>query len=561
MQDPKSAPGSTAATRPGRPAGGAATCLVTGASGYVGGRLVPELLAAGHRVRCLARSPDRLRQRPWADQVEIVRGDVTDAESLAPALADVEVAYYLVHALASGRDFEQTDRHAAHTFGAQARRAGVRRLVYLGGLTPAGVPEAHLSPHLRSRAEVGRILLDSGVPTVVLRAAVVLGSGSVSFEMLRHLTERLPVMVAPRWVRTRLQPIAVQDALRLLVGCAGLSPDVHGAFDIGGPEVVSYVDMMRRYAAVAGLPRRLVLTVPALTPGLSSHWIGLVTPVPAAIARPLTESLRHEMVCQEHELERYLPSPPGHPLGFDRAVALALQRVHGDGTTLRRSAAHPPGDPGDPLPTDPPWAGGSLCTDERTHTADVSPEALWQAIESLGGEHGRYPGPVAWSVRGWLDRLVGTVVPRRDRRAAHRPQVGDTLGSWQVEEVEPGRLLRLRTGLHLPGPAWLELRVDPAGDGAAQYRQRAVFHPRGLLGHLYWWSVAPFHPVVFDGMARAVVRAAARAGPGQTRSPAPVVAAATGGAVASPTGPAPARADRPSAPSPRAGRRRPPGRR
>lgn len=286
-------------------------CLVTGATGYIGGRLVPELLEAGLRVRCLARSPAKLRDYPWAGDAEVVRGDVTDAGSVAEALRGIDVAYYLVHALGTGHDFEETDRKAARIFGEQARAAGVGRIVYLGGLTPAGVPEERLSPHLRSRAEVGRILLESGVPTTVLRAAVIIGSGSASFEMLRYLAERLPVMVTPRWVRTRIQPIGVRDVLRTLVGSARMPAEVNRAFDIGGPEVLTYLEMMQRYAAVAGLPRRLILPVPVLTPGLSSHWVGLVTPVPASIARPLTESLRHEVVCHEHDIVRYVPDPRG----------------------------------------------------------------------------------------------------------------------------------------------------------------------------------------------------------------------------------------------------------
>src|SRR5262245_515855 len=253
-------------------------CLVTGATGYIGGRLVPELLAAGHRVRCLARSPEKLRDHPWAGEVETATGDVTRADSVADAMRGIDVAYYLVHALGSGRGFEETDREAARTFGQQARAAGVRRIVYLGGLTPAGVPDRELAPHLRSRTEVGRMLLDSGVPTTVLRAAVILGSGSASFEMLRYLTERLPVMVTPSWVHTRIQPIAVRDVLRVLVGSARMPDDVNRSFDIGGPEVLTYREMMVRYAAVAGLPPRVIVPVPVLTPRLSSLWVGLVTP-------------------------------------------------------------------------------------------------------------------------------------------------------------------------------------------------------------------------------------------------------------------------------------------
>ncbi|MGW7418353.1 SDR family oxidoreductase [Streptomyces sp. NPDC054863] len=483
-------------------------CLVTGASGYIGGRLVPELLAAGHEVRALARTPAKLRDFPWSAQVETVRGDVQDPESTGRAMAGVDVAYYLVHALGTGKGFEKTDREAARVFGEQARRAGVRRIVYLGGLTPAGVPERELSPHLRSRAEVGRILLGSGVPTAVLRAAVIIGSGSASFEMLRYLTERLPLMVTPSWVRTRIQPVAVRDVLRLLVGSARLPADVSRTFDVGGPDVLTYRDMMQRYAWVAGLPRRLILPVPVLTPRLSSHWVGLVTPVPASIARPLSESLRHEVVCTEHDIEEYVPGPPGGPIGFERAVELALRRVQDAQVTTRWSSASVPGAPSDPLPTDPDWAGGSLYTDVRKQVVDASPERLWRVVEGIGGENGWYSFPLAWAVRGWLDRLVGGVGLRRGRRDGSRLRVGDSLDFWRVEEIEPGRLLRLRAEMRVPGLAWLELGVERDDQGRTVYRQRAVFHPHGLAGHAYWWSVAPFHGVVFGGMARNIAAAA-----------------------------------------------------
>ncbi|MGW8888106.1 SDR family oxidoreductase [Streptomyces sp. NPDC055749] len=489
------------------------TCLVTGATGYIGGRLVPELLDAGHEVRCLARSPDRLRDYPWADRAEVVRGDVTDADSVGAAMRDVDVAYYLVHALGSGAGFEKTDREAARIFGEQARAAGVARIVYLGGLTPAGVPEEQLSPHLRSRSEVGRILMDSGVPTTVLRAAVIIGSGSASFEMLRYLTERLPVMVTPSWVRTRIQPIGVRDVLRYLVGSADMPQEVSRTFDIGGPDVITYMEMMREYASVAGLPRRLIVPVPVLTPRLSSHWIGLVTPVPRSIARPLAESLRHEVICHERDIVQYVPDLPGRPLDFHTALVLALQRVRDAKVATRWSSASVPGVPSDPLPTDPDWAGGSLYTDCREQSVDVSQEALWRVIEGIGGDNGWYSFPLAWAVRGWLDRLVGGVGLRRGRRDAQRLRVGESLDFWRVEEIEPGRLLRLRAEMRLPGLAWLEMYVEKDEDGAGgtRYRQRALFHPRGLLGHMYWWSVSPFHALVFGGMARNMAQAAEKA--------------------------------------------------
>ena len=480
------------------------TCLVTGATGYIGGRLVPEQLDAGFRVRCMSRSPERLRDYPWASRVERVRADATDPEAARRALDGIEVAYYLIHALGTGRRFEEADRRAARTFAAAAAAARVRRVVYLGGLAPRG---QGLSPHLRSRDEVGQILLDSTVPTAVLRAAVILGSGSASFEMLRYLTERLPVMVTPRWVHSRIQPVAIRDVLRYLVGCASLPADVSRSFDIGGPDILTYADMMRRYAAVAGLPRRVILPVPLLTPRLSSLWVGLVTPVPGALARPLVESLRHEVVCREHDIAAHVPDPPQGLIGFERAVELALQRVREANVSTRWSSAAILGGPSDPLPTDPEWAGGSLYVDEREATVEASTLAVWRVIEGIGGERGWYSFPLAWSVRGLIDRIIGGVGLNRGRRDPDRLLVGESLDFWRVEEIEPGRLLRLRAEMRLPGLAWLEFRVHSDG-GRTVYTQRALFHPHGLLGHVYWWAISPFHGVVFGGMKRNIARAA-----------------------------------------------------
>jgi uncharacterized protein YbjT (DUF2867 family) len=423
-------------------------CLVTGATGYVGGRLVPELLAHGHRVRCAARSPERLRDHPWSGDVEIVRADLTDAEDARAALEGVDVAYYLIHALGSGRDFGETDRRTAETFAAAAKEAGTGRIVYLGGLAPSGAGD--VSEHLRSRGEVGGILLASGVPTAALRAAVVIGSGSVSFEMMRYLTERLPVMVTPRWVRSRIQPIAVRDALRYLAGCAALPPEVNRSFDIGGPDVLTYEEMMRRYAAIADLRPRRIRPVGVLTPRLSSLWVGLVTPVPNSIARPLVDSLRHEVVCKEHDIATYVPDPPEGLIGFDEAVRLALKRVGSGDVATRWSSASVPGAPSDPLPTDPDWAGGTLYADVRESPVGASPEALWRVIESIGGDNGWYSWPLAWAARGLFDRMVGGVGLRRGRRDAHHLRIGDSLDFWRVEELDQGRLLRLRAEMRLP---------------------------------------------------------------------------------------------------------------
>jgi len=488
----------------------ALTALVTGTTGYIGGRLVPRLLAEGHSVRAMTRSAGRLRDVPWAGQVQIVEADPLDPPTLVAAMAGVDVAYYLIHSLGTAA-FEDTDRQAAQAFAAAARDAGVGRIVYLGSLVPPGTDGgAPLSPYLRSRHEVGQVLLDSGVPTAVLQAAVILGSGSASFEMLRHLTERLPAMVVPRWVRTRIQPIAVRDVLRYLVGCATLPPEVSRRFDIGGPEVLTYIEMMQRYAAVAGLRRRLVLPVPLLTPRLSGHWVNIVTPVPGALAKPLVLSLINEVVCSEHDIARWVPDPPEGLLPFDEAVRLALQRVREAAVETRWSSATWPGAPSDPLPTDPGWAGGTLYQDDRRREVDAAPEDLWRVVQGIGGENGWYSFPLAWSVRGVLDRLVGGVGLRRGRRDPQALYVGESLDWWRVEEIVPGEMLRLRAEMKVPGAAWLELGVEEK-DGHTVFHQRAVFCPRGLAGHAYWWSVAPFHGIVFGGMMRNITGAAERA--------------------------------------------------
>ena len=519
----------------GRPRPDAPLAVVTGVTGYVGGRLVPELLTAGYRVRAVARTPDRLRGRPWYDDVEVVQADAAEPDEIGPALRGAHVAYYLIHSLGTGREFAERDRRTAQAFADAAAAERVGRIVYLGGLTP---DDEVLSEHLASRAEVGEILLRSGVPTTVLRAAVILGSGSASFEMMRYLTERLPAMTVPRWVENRIQPIAVRDVLRYLVGAAAMPPDVNRGFDIGGPDVLTYRDMMQGYAQEAGLRRRVIVGVPLLTPRLSSLWVSLVTPVPGGLARPLVGSLVHEVVCREHDIARYVPDPPEGLVGFRRAVRLALRRVQEASVSTRWSSASVPGAPSDPLPSDPDWAGGSLYVDERRVQVDASPAALWRVIEAVGGERGWYSWPFAWHVRGLLDRLAGGPGLRRGRRDPGRLLVDDAVDWWRVEAIEPGRLLRLRAEMRVPGLAWLELRVEPvtqdAGDGdpwttaPVVFSQRALFHPSGLAGQLYWWSVAPFHGVVFGGMQRNIAAAASSA---QRSMRAPVSGdATTGGA-------------------------------
>ncbi len=479
--------------------------LVTGATGYIGGRLVPELLAAGLRVRVMARRPRNLADRDWYPQVETVEGDAANQASLTECLRGVDVAYYLIHSLGTGARFEARDRANALTFAAAARTCNVGRIVYLGGLYPEA---QELSPHLESRKEVGEIFLASGVPTTALRAAVILGSGSASFEMLRYLTERLPVMVTPRWVDTRIQPIAVTDVLHYLVGSATMPADVNRGFDIGGPDVLTYRQMMAGYARIAGLKPRHVAALPLLTPSLSSHWVGLVTPVPNSIARPLVESLINEVVCKDHDIAGYVPDPEAGLTGFDRAVELALQRIRDRRVTTSWSSAAAAGAPSDPLPTDPDWAGGSLYVDERACLVEATADQLWTVITGIGGSNGWYSWRLGWWGRGLLDRLLGGPGLRRGRRDPVHLSVGDALDWWRVEDIEDKHLLRLRAEMRLPGLAWLELIVDADHQGRTLFRQRALFHPRGLAGHAYWAMVYPFHGLVFGGMQRNIARAA-----------------------------------------------------
>ena len=375
--------------------------LITGATGYVGGRLAPRLLAEGDAVRCLVRDPAKLRDVPWARDAEVVRGDLLDEDAVRRACVGVDVVYFLVHSLVD-RDFAAIDRRAATIVARAARDCGVRRIVYLGGLHPDGP----LSAHLESRREVGEILLCSGVPTAVLQAAVVIGSGSASFEMLRYLTERLPVMVTPRWVGTRIQPIAIRDVLRYLIAAARLPEGVNRTFDIGGPEVLTYREMMSRYAAVAELPARRVLSVPVLTPRLSSHWVNLVTPVPRAIAAPLIDSLVHEVVCREQDILEYVPDPPEGRIGYDRAVALALTKINTGDVETRWSDAAGTGAAADPLPSDPQWAGGSVYIDERERPLHRrAPRRCGRSSPASAaagaGTRSRWPGRCAAGWTGW----------------------------------------------------------------------------------------------------------------------------------------------------------------
>ena len=480
-----------------------ALVLVTGATGYIGGRLVPRLLDAGYRVRCVARSLDKVRARPWAgrDGVELVQADVEDEAALGEALRGCTAAYYLVHSMiVAGADYAERDRVLATTFGRAAAAAGVGRIVYLGGLGEEG---SHLSAHLSSRREVEAALADGGVPVTTLRAAMIIGSGSASFEILRYLVERLPVMVTPRWVGTESQPIAVRDVLHYLVACLQVPETAGRAIDIGGPDVLPYRELMQVMAAALGLRRRVIVPVPVLTPRLSSLWIHLVTPVSSRIARPLAEGLRNPVVCRDGEAQRLMPH---ERLPARGAIAAALGRLEAGEVETSWSDAGP-------VPGDPDWAGGTVFIDRRTVEVGASPAEVFAAVCRIGGRHGWYGADALWRLRGRMDRLVGGPGLRRGRRDPERVAFGDALDFWRVVGVEPDRELRLRAEMKLPGEAELDFTLEATDGESHRTRlvQTARFKPRGLAGLAYWFAVKPLHAVVFDGMLAGVRREAERA--------------------------------------------------
>jgi len=485
-------------TPPGPDANG--LILLTGATGYVGGRLLEALEAAGRRVRCLVRQPAHLASRVGAS-TEVVQADLTDRTSLQAALRGVDTAYYLVHAMGQKNGFMDAEQRAAINFAAAARAAGVRRIIYLGGLADPG---ADLSPHLRSRLDTGTRLRDSGVEVLEFRASIIIGNGSLSFEMIRALVERLPVMVTPRWVRTPAQPIAIDDVLAYLTAALDLPHTGHQIFEIGGPDTVSYGDLMREYARQRGL-RRWLIPVPALTPYLSSLWLGLVTPIFARVGRKLIDSIRHPTVVRSREA---LAVFPVRPSGVREAVARAIARdTDLDRSTHWSDARSSAGD-------ETPYGGvrvGNRLIDARSVRVGVPPAHAFAPIERIGGETGWYYGQSLWTLRGWLDLALGGVGLRRGRRDATRLKAGDVVDCWRVERVVSGELLRLSAEMKLPGRAWLEFRVTGDGDGTV-ITQTAVFDPVGLPGLAYWYGIWPLHRLVFAGMLRGIARAAEDAG-------------------------------------------------
>lgn len=490
------------------------TVLVLGATGYVGGRLVPKLIEDGWKVRAAARDLRKLKTRSWAadPSLELVEADVLNLVSLEKACAGCFAVYYLVHSMIAVPDqYEESDRRAAQNMAWAAAQAGVERIIYLGGL---GEAASNLSKHLESRMEVARILSSGTTPVTVLRAAMIIGAGSASFEMLRYLVDRLPVMITPKWVSTMNQPIAISNVIEYLAQCLKQYETAGKSFDIGGSDVITYRRLMEIYAEEAGLAKRWVLTVPVLTPRLSSYWIHLITPVPASIARPLAEGLKNPVVCRDFEIRSLIPQTL---LSCQESVRLSLQNLTQSSAATHWSDAYAkdysasssqPGDPG--------WAGGTLYSDRREIKTTASNSNLWKVLTKIGGKTGWYHADWLWRLRGFMDRMVGGVGIRRGRRDPEHIQIGDALDFWRVMNCVPGRLLKLQAEMKLPGTATLSFFIHSPDISHTDCRleQVAEFIPRGLFGILYWYLVAPLHVYVFQGMIQKIVRRAESYGQG-----------------------------------------------
>ena len=474
--------------------------LVTGATGYIGGRLVPRLLQEGYRVRVLVRSQVRVLSRPWSDQVEIMTGDIFDPQTLAEVLAGVDSAYYLIHSMSQGANFHNLDLEAARAFGQAAQRAGVDRIIYLGGL---GDPEGNLSQHLQSRQETGQALREGGVPVTEFRAAVIVGSGSISFEMIRYLVERLPVMICPRWIFSRIQPIAVQDVLEYLVDALDTPASRGLTIEIGGENVTTYKGLMLGYAEKRGL-RRLLLPVPVLTPRLSSYWVHWLTPIPSDITVALVEGLRNDVIVTDDRARTLFPHI--EPQDYASAIGVVANDLdEGRIDTSWSDAAGTTPEREQPVRLE---SRQGLIIERRRRRVAASAQAVYRVCTGIGAARGWYFANWTWRIRGMVDRLLGGAGLRRGRRHPDDLRIGDALDFWRVEELKANRLVRLRAEMKLPGRAWLQFEVWEAEDGTTHLEQTAAFIPKGLTGLAYWYGLYPVHAWIFGGLAREIARRA-----------------------------------------------------
>lgn len=480
--------------------------LVTGASGYVGGRLVKALLEDGCEVRVFVRNAGKIQGQPWAQQVEVVVGNANSHSDLQSALSGIHTAYYLLHSINLGPNFNEIEATMAGNFAEAAEVMGVSQIIYLGGIAN----DKKRSKHLASRVRAGVELASHKVPVLELRAGIIIGSGSASFEMLRHLTHRLPIMTTPKWVTNRTQPIAIRDVLWYLRKCALLESPVNKVFDIGGPEVLTYAEMMQKFAKISGLRKRWIIRVPVLSPNLSSMWIGLVTPVPTALARPLVGSLISEVVADPAKsIESLIPPPPAGLLNVESAIRFALSNISENAVETRWSDASINPAPWQKAQGDPDWAGEAIFRDHREIFTDVPIGQIWKTIESIGGDNGYFGADALWLLRGILDRAIGGVGLRRGRRNSDHLRVGESLDFWRVEALDPGKHLRLYAEMVLPGKAWLEFRLAEE-EGKVHVTQEATFAPRGLGGQIYWYLILPFHTLIFPTMLRNIIKKAGK---------------------------------------------------